>query len=384
MEKIPMEDGVSPEDIEVAADQLYWTDGRFGNISRSNLNAAEIEVLVSTDLMNPGRVDVDVDERKIYWTEGEWIRRANLNGSQVEDVVLAYHSGGPADLTLDLRNHKLYWSHYFTGWGAPEGGIYRANLDGSQIDHIWSENARALEVDPVGGHLFFTDESGHVNRSELNGLNAEALAALGGRNRGAASFALDPVDRALFYNSLDKVWRRTLDDPHETSLIQSGRSGITDLAFDPVEERLYWVQNLEQQDSTWRSIVRRCSETGLDTEVILELNGSRVTGLVVVPDGSMSTAVHQELPDVVHLFDAYPNPFKPDAKIRFRLSKPEYVSIEVTDLLGRRVALLHDGIAPAGAQTLTWRPDGQVPAGTYFLTLQTASTSSTRPIVYSK
>ncbi|MDE0316138.1 MAG: hypothetical protein OXM61_14655 [Candidatus Poribacteria bacterium] len=47
---------------------------------------------------------------KIYWTESDKIRRANLDGSNVEDILTELK--WPRDIALDLNNRKMYW----IGW----------------------------------------------------------------------------------------------------------------------------------------------------------------------------------------------------------------------------------------------------------------------------
>ncbi|MEM1128752.1 MAG: S8 family serine peptidase [Bacteroidota bacterium] len=70
------------------------------------------------------------------------------------------------------------------------------------------------------------------------------------------------------------------------------------------------------------------------------------------------------------LSEAYPNPFNPTAQIRFTVNETQPIRISVHDLLGREVAILHDGLLPAGpahaftVQGETW------PSGLYFVRAQ--------------
>ena len=83
----------------------------------------------------------------IYWIETDvdtylgQIRRANLNGSAAEDILTELPSAG--DITLDLRNRKMYWVEYFTA------KIQRANLDGSTIENIIT----GYNLPPGGGSM---------------------------------------------------------------------------------------------------------------------------------------------------------------------------------------------------------------------------------------
>jgi hypothetical protein len=64
--------------------------------------------------------------------------------------------------------------------------------------------------------------------------------------------------------------------------------------------------------------------------------------------------------------EVLPNPFAHEATIRFTLPEAAPVRVEVLDLLGRRVALLADGPAAAGAHAVPWEAAG-VPAGVYLV-----------------
>ncbi len=50
----------------------------------------------------------------------------------------------------------------------------------------------------------------------------------------------------------------------------------------------------------------------------------------------------------IELFPAYPNPFNPTTQIRFTIPESGWVQLTVHDILGREVAILVNGILPAG------------------------------------
>ena len=71
-----------------------------------------------------------------------------------------------------------------------------------------------------------------------------------------------------------------------------------------------------------------------------------------------------EDPVVAHdlrLLGSHPNPFRDRTVIALSLSRPMPVSLEVLDVSGRRVALLHDGPLDPGFHEIAW--DGRTPAG---------------------
>ncbi len=105
-------------------------------------------------------------------------------------------------------------------------------------------------------------------------------------------------------------------------------------------------------------------------------------GIVVLDDigwgiGPM-TGVDQfvaELPRDLSLSQNYPNPFNPQTNISFALANDSHVSLDVYDLLGRRVVRLIDEKMNAGSYTVTWdgRDAGgnEISSGIYFYRLST-------------
>jgi photosystem II stability/assembly factor-like uncharacterized protein len=73
---------------------------------------------------------------------------------------------------------------------------------------------------------------------------------------------------------------------------------------------------------------------------------------------------------------AYPNPFNPDAELRFALDRTERVTLAVYNLNGRRVETLTDGVLAAGQHAFVWNA-AQFASGIYFARLQTEHAAST-------
>ena len=74
------------------------------------------------------------------------------------------------------------------------------------------------------------------------------------------------------------------------------------------------------------------------------------------------------LPDVYTLKQNYPNPFNPQTRIEFQMPSAGDVSLEVFDMLGRRVALLVNGYLQAGEHVARF-DGGHLPNGTYMYRL---------------
>jgi DNA-binding beta-propeller fold protein YncE len=101
--------------IDPIGGKLYWSNYVGAQkIQRSDLSGGNVEDVV-TQLNTPDGIAVDSTCGKIYWAEsgsnGDRIRRANPDGSSVEDLVLLPESGnGPVGVELDVASRVLYWS----------------------------------------------------------------------------------------------------------------------------------------------------------------------------------------------------------------------------------------------------------------------------------
>lgn len=89
-------------------------------------------------------------------------------------------------------------------------------------------------------------------------------------------------------------------------------------------------------------------------------------------------------PTTFALAPTYPNPFASQTTIRYRLESRGTATLEVFDLLGRRVRVLADGGRGAGPHTAEW--DGRdaagrlVANGVYLVRLRTGDASATRRV----
>ncbi len=87
----------------------------------------------------------------------------------------------------------------------------------------------------------------------------------------------------------------------------------------------------------------------------------------------------------ITLLPAYPNPFNPVTRISYTLPKGSQMELCVFDVLGREVATLVKGYAPAGIHSVSWsaRNNAQqsVGSGTYFVRLSTPGQTVSQRLV---
>ncbi len=74
-----------------------------------------------------------------------------------------------------------------------------------------------------------------------------------------------------------------------------------------------------------------------------------------------------EVPGIYHLSPAYPNPFNPYTRLTLTVAQRQHVRVEVFNVLGRRVALLHDGTLDANTAYRFQFDAGTLPSGLYLM-----------------
>lgn len=119
---------VFPIGLAVGGGKVYWYDDDTGFIERANLDGSAFEQILEQPDQQSSPLAVDVVAGKIFWISDNYLRRANLDGSNQEDLLVG--AGAAIDLTLDAANRKVYWSALTNGVGA----ITRANYDGAFVE----------------------------------------------------------------------------------------------------------------------------------------------------------------------------------------------------------------------------------------------------------
>ena len=84
-----------------------------------------------------------------------------------------------------------------------------------------------------------------------------------------------------------------------------------------------------------------------------------------------------EINDNVSISQNYPNPFNTKTNIQFELENSDNVVVKVYDLRGSLITVLADGNYTSGTHTITWNAY-DTPAGYYFYTLQTSTSTVTK------
>lgn len=79
------------------------------------------------------------------------------------------------------------------------------------------------------------------------------------------------------------------------------------------------------------------------------------------------------------LLPCYPNPFNASTVINWQLAQAGSYELAVYNVLGQKVAVIHQGVAPAGEYNLTWQADN-LSTGIYFLILEVGNRRYTQKL----
>ena len=189
-------------------------------ISRANFDGSGFEELITTGLTDPKGIELDVASGKMYWVDAEAqkVQRANLNGTNIEDLVDVGGRSVPWGIALDISDGKVYWTD--TGLKG-RGRIQRASLDGSDAEDLVTglDGPVDISLDPANGKMYWLDtafplRSGTIQRADLDGTNVETVLSLGNFS-GSLAIDLDLVNEKIYWMtedfSLATISRANLD-----------------------------------------------------------------------------------------------------------------------------------------------------------------------------
>lgn len=162
-----------------SAGKLYWStwDGARG-VRRANRDGTNQETVFAGTISY--EMDFDEGAEKVYWAAGS-VYRANLDGTGRETVLAGGFGGGHlGGLAVDAARGYLYVSTW------EQGGIWRADLDGSNLVQISADKTSTLELDPDANVLYWTSWAyggRDIRQFDLNlGVESSVFAIAGSSN----------------------------------------------------------------------------------------------------------------------------------------------------------------------------------------------------------
>ena len=200
--------------LDTTNGKLYLTNS-WGKVQQMNLNGSGFQPNLIVNLNAPQGIAVDVAGDKIYWTEEGKIRRANLDGSNRQDVATGlgtpdgiFLQTTPVEILIrESQRPPMYWVN--AGVGTLQ------SLTGSSVDRLLpnAQNATSVVVDMAGGKVYWAEQtsnrSGRIRRANLNGTNVQLVQELTSVPQG---LALDTANGKLYLtNAQGRVQQMNLN-----------------------------------------------------------------------------------------------------------------------------------------------------------------------------
>ena len=231
-----------------------------------------------------------VGTANVFWGTSTAIWRAGLDGSGKTAIVTSLPP--VEDLVVDTAQNRLYWvvfpsSSYLTNQF--DGGIYRANLDGSSRQTFKSYAASSqyfatqVTVDPVGQFVYWfyarTDVigplttpkgwAGDIQGSLASGVPVTTLYSLNEGDQLAASIGLAHTAQYLYWTDSDagKI-RKGKIDGSGMQVILSGLPHPQGVAVSASDNALFWSDDDGIHRATLDGTNARVLYAGVNADVI--------------------------------------------------------------------------------------------------------------------
>jgi hypothetical protein len=136
-----------------------------------------------------------------------------------------------------------------------------------------------------------------------------------------------------------------------------------------------YVPDTDDEAELWRAATEAlAAATGGDAMPIGDDNRELLAGPTLAREDGSARNVSVE---------TYPNPFNPTTTLTLRLRTDERANVSVFDVVGRRIAQLHDGVLEAGVHRIRWTAL-DLPSGSYFIVVRTGTGVTTVPVIFQK
>jgi DNA-binding beta-propeller fold protein YncE len=249
--------------VDTEDGHVYWTNmGSFpaignGSIQRCNLEGGDVRTIVPRGgTYAPKQLKLEKASGKLYWCDREGMRvmRANLDGSNVETLVIA--GTGDEDrldqrrwcvgIAVDTDGKRIYWTQKGPS-NAGQGRLFSASLELPQgcdvanrpdLELLFDALPEPidLELDLKNQLIYWTDRGNPprgntVNRSPLNPMRSEIPKILVSGLREGIGLALDFKGKRMFITDLGgSLYQANLDGTDKTTLL-SGQGQNTGIAY---------------------------------------------------------------------------------------------------------------------------------------------------------
>jgi hypothetical protein len=352
----------------LSAQSLYWLDASFEGptIRKSTPEGTNIQSISLDPQSLPECLAISTDGT-IYWSELKYTGAhvEHVNSDIVERVAIFLNGSTLRGIAIDQDSN---WIYLASSNELKKPHIERMHPDGSSHQTVLTldsltGNPRALSIDPVARKLYWTEfTQGAIKQVDLlpGAIPHDIITGLGG----PIGLVIDHARQKIFWIEANAGMLKSsnLNGIGVTTLI-TGLASPNYLAVDTISGKLYWTEIGIPR-------IRRANFNG-DSLETLPQTVTHPTGIAFGSSGLTSVStLSTALPTSFSLYQNYPNPFNPSTTIRFDLPERSAVKLEIFNILGKRIAIVTDGVRSAGSYALNFDAS-RLSSGAYIYRLTT-------------
>ncbi|MBP7963144.1 MAG: right-handed parallel beta-helix repeat-containing protein [Caldilineaceae bacterium] len=259
----------TPTSAPGGTSQLYWVNNTTKTIQTSTDNATYRDLVAFEHgaglyVKSGSYLIADRVGNKLYWSEEGKIKRANLDGTNVEVLLTA--TGSLSSISLDRANGKLYYISQATGFH-----LRRVNLDGSGDEflfsiHVYPDSSymvNDMQLDGPNGQVYWTNTNGtsSIEQANVDGSARHVIIASAGTN--PQKLRLDLAAGKIYWSAndaTDSIQRANLDGTGKERLV-TGAGLALGFDLDLANGKMVWA-NGEPNGSIQRA---NLDGTGIET-----------------------------------------------------------------------------------------------------------------------
>ncbi len=348
-------DGIDPINGQVAQ-HVFLNEGGFANVSMVNNSFSQSQI---TGLINQGASWIWFigHGSETSWADPVW------NMSNMVNLNFGYRQ--PSIVSIACSNADLDYSQTADCFG--EAWIERQRGNSASNIAASTELCAFYTTDTIGREMLYAyfrhdinDFGSMLNFGKIkayqyfngNGTVVETInqfMVLGDPSQEAFSDIPRSVTLATSYNGNNCILNVKSSGADIKGALVAINQGDS-LKFSGYTDR---TGNFSFDKTTLNSTIPA-------TAVVTGKNLHPYEGTLLLTDISISS----HSPESFQLNQNYPNPFNPSTKIYFSIGRKSHTTLEVYDMLGRKAAVLIDGVIEAGGYNIDFNAS-ELPAGVY-------------------
>ncbi len=319
-----------------------------------------------SDLVPPeSKINIRIHQNTYAWDDSEaddfiiydyWI--VNLNPEQLDSFYVAFHADCDVSSAGGGSGTEGFWRDDMSGY-------YRDYENGEFISYMYDGDNPTIPGNDEGGQYDPQESLGYIGTRLLYcpPVTGETIPSV---QQGHIwwDWNSDPgSDSGWFALMSDTVWLDSPPSPHDYRYLQ--KLGPFEI---PAEDSInvvfgFGIGEGEQGLRANLEVAQRLFDNGYIPTSVDESAGSLAPGIL--------------------LYQNYPNPFNAQTVIEYALPYTAIVTVEIFDIIGRRVAILVNEEKPAGYHRIEWNAIGET-SGVYFCRIQAGKLSEARRLVLLK